>query len=252
MDKRLLFPAVVATAWAQHASPATAKAEKALRARAEQFYQCEVNGKYRQAEAFIAKDTKDYYYNNGKPDVRGFRIDKVEFMDATHATLFVTVTTTLRAPGFAAQEFTIPTQQTWKMENGQWVWYYVQNATIDTPFGKWQVTSGSGTAPSLPPGMPTASSMEGMVSIDRTAVELSAGNAKPETVTITNQLPGVVNIEIGTDLPKGLVVAVDKKQIARGEKSVVSFSIDGDAKPSGTVRISAPPLQEFLVQIRTK
>jgi hypothetical protein len=47
-------------------------------------------------------------------------------------------------------------------------------------------------------------------------------------------------------------VSVDKKQLARGEKAVVSFSIDGDAKPSGTVQISVPPLYDFVVQVKTK
>jgi hypothetical protein len=257
MDRRLLFPAVVASAWAQQTSPAAvepekAEAEKAVRARAEQFYQLEAGGKFRQAEAFVAEDTKDYYYDNGKPDIRKFQIDKVEFTDATHATLTVMVTTKLKAPGFASQEFSVPTLSTWKMENGEWVWYYVQNAVIDTPFGKWQVTSGKDAAPAMPPGMPTASSLDGMVSIDRTSVELVAGSRKAETVTISNQLPGVVSVDIGADRPKGLVVAVDKKQLARGEKAVVSFSIDGDTKPSGSVRISVPPLYNFVVQIKTK
>jgi len=39
MDRRLLFPALAATAWAQQTSPAQAAADKALRARLNQFYQ---------------------------------------------------------------------------------------------------------------------------------------------------------------------------------------------------------------------
>ena len=99
MDRRLLFPAVVATAWAQQTSPATAEAEKALRARAEQFYTLEVAGTYRQAEAMVAEDTKDYFYDHDKAKWKNFRIDKVEFTDGTHARLIITVSQALRAPG---------------------------------------------------------------------------------------------------------------------------------------------------------
>ena len=45
------------TAWAQQTNPAASKAEKALRARAQQFFQLEVDKKYRQAEAFVAVET---------------------------------------------------------------------------------------------------------------------------------------------------------------------------------------------------
>ena len=39
----------------------------------EQFLQLEVDKKYRQAETFVAEDTKDYYYDNGKPEINAFR-----------------------------------------------------------------------------------------------------------------------------------------------------------------------------------
>ena len=259
MDRRLLFPAVVVTAWAQQASqqalPANAEAEKALRARAEQFYQLEVGAKFRQAEAFVAEDTKDYYYNNDKPEMKNFQIDRVEFTDATHAKLTVTVTKTMRAPNLGSMDFRVPISQDWKVENSEWVWYFVPTDVIDTPFGKWHVTSANGAAPAMPAGIPDVSSLDKMILIDRTSVELESGSQKVETVTISNQLPGAVDIQIGTnypDFPKGLVVETDKKRLARGEKAVISFHASGDAKPSGTVRIAAQPLREFLIQVRTK
>ncbi|MDE3197914.1 MAG: hypothetical protein KGN84_16315, partial [Acidobacteriota bacterium] len=81
MDRRLLFPAVAATAWAQQASPAAAEAEKALRDRVQQFYQLQVDKKYRQAEAIVADDTKDLYYEMGKPDIIAFSLGTVELLD---------------------------------------------------------------------------------------------------------------------------------------------------------------------------
>ncbi len=251
MDRRLLFPAVVATAWAQQTSPATAEAEKALRARAEQFFQLEVDKSFRKAEAFVATESKDYYYDNNKPDITGFRIDRVELSpDGKQAKLTTTITTVLRAPGIGAQEFTTPVSSDWKLENGQWCWYYLPVDVIETPFGKWQITKGNGVI-SMPPGMPAdASNLQAMVTIDRTALELSGGNTG--TVTITNNLPGIVNLELDNERPLGLVVSADKTQLGRGEKAMVSFSAAGDAKPNGTFRIKAGPVQDFLIQIRSK
>ena len=60
IDRRFLFPVAAATAWAQQPSPATAEAEAALRARAEQFFQLQVDKKYRPAEAMVAEDTPVY------------------------------------------------------------------------------------------------------------------------------------------------------------------------------------------------
>ncbi len=146
----------------------------------------------------------------------------------------------------------MPQLQNWKLENGEWVWYFIQNGEIDTPFGKWKVAGGDGTI-SLPPGMPAdTSNLDKMITIDRTSVDLVAGSQKVETVTISNHLPGVVNLEIGSDRPKGLAVVVDKKQLGRDEKAVVSFSVVGDTRPTGTVRINVGPLQEFLIQVKTK
>ena len=56
-------------------------------------------------------------------------------------------------------------------------------------------------------------------------------------MTISNHLPGIVNIEIGADRPKGLVVGSDKTELARDEKAVVSFSVVGRCEAIGTVRI---------------
>ena len=179
--------------------------EEALRARAEQFYALEVDKKFRQAEDLVAADSKDFYYDNGKPDIKNFRIDKIEFSaDGKIAKLTLTLTAILRAPGFPVQDFATISTQTWKLEDGDWVWYFDTHADVDTPFGKWHMSSGDGTI-ALPPGMPAngpnIENIDKMVSIDRTHVELVAGSPKVETVTITNSLPGVINIEIGKDRP---------------------------------------------------
>jgi len=258
MDRRLVFtaivPALVAVAWAQQPAVPTPESEAALRARAQQFYQLELEKKFRQAEAFVAEDTKDYYFNNGKPDIKNFRIDQIEFSpDGTKAKLIVNITSMMAAPAMGAMEFSASVPMTWKLDNGEWCWYKVAETEIDTPFGKWKVgDGGSGSPPPMPAGMPDPSKLKTAVSIDRTSIDLTAGSQKVETVTITNHLPAPIDLVPGPDGPKGLIMAIDKKKLAPEEKAVISFSTSGTEKPIGTVRISAGPVQDFVIQIRTK
>jgi hypothetical protein len=249
MDRRLLFPAVAVTAWAQQTPPANVDAEKALRARAQQFYQLEVEKKFRAAEAFVAADTKDYFYDNGKPDIRAFELGPVTFTDnGTRATIALVATVVLMAPEVGSQEFKVPAKPTWKLENGEWMWYVNQTAEIDTPFGKWRPGTGpdTGGGPNLAATMANPDALQNLVSVDRTAIELASGN---NTVTISNQLPGPISLTVA-DRPAGLKIDIDKASLASGEKAVVSFSTAGTGDPSGTVRIVASPInKEFLIKI---
>ncbi len=238
---------------AQQTAPATAEAEKALRARAEQFYQLEVDGKFRQAEAFVAEDTKDYFYNNGKPDLKAVKIDSIDFSpDGTHATLHLTARVVWKAPGMMAQELSTKAPATWKLENGQWCLYIDQSPEIDTPFGKFRPGVGGPGGSPLPSGLPNPTDMDTMVTADRTSVVLTNGDRTPQTVTVTNHLPGAVKIAVGTTLPTGLNAELDKKDLASGEKAIVSLRAEGDAKPAGDLHISIGPLPDLIIKITTR
>ena len=81
MDRKLLLPVVAVTAWAQQANPAAVEAEKAVRARAQEFFDLQVGKKYRQGEAMVAEDSKDDYYNGDKYSFKSFTIQRVELSD---------------------------------------------------------------------------------------------------------------------------------------------------------------------------
>lgn len=253
MDRRLLFPAIAATAWAQQVSPAAnSEAEKALRARAQQFYQLEVDKNFRRAEAFVAEDTKDSFYTNSKPDIKKFKLGEIEMSkDGTHAVVHLTATVVMTAP-VGSQSFDVPSSANWKLEDGQWVWYVSQAPELDTPFGKWRPGAAGSTGSGMPAGMITPGSSEPLISIDRSSVELKAGSRAVQTVTLFNHLPGPVSLEIGSDLPAGLTVEIDKHTLAPGEKGIVSFSVEGNARPSGQVHIKTAPLPDLVIQITTK
>ena len=60
----------------------------------------EVDKKYRQAEALVAGDSKDEYYNSNKYNIKSFKIQKIElFNNNTRAkvTILAKVTLIIRA-----------------------------------------------------------------------------------------------------------------------------------------------------------
>lgn len=255
MDRRIVFPfAVVATAWAQQTSPAAADAEKALRARAEQFYQLELDKKFRQAEAFVAEDTKDLYYRNNKPDIRKFTIDKVELdPDGIHAKVTVMITSVMNVPNMPGMEFTAPVSMTWKLDNGEWCWYQIQDGYIDTPFGKWKVSpSQTGTTPSFPAGMADPSSLKSLIAVDRRTVVVVPGASEAATATITNHLAGDITLQVSGPLPEGLTVSFSKAKVQAGESSVVSFAAAAGTHPAGVVDIRAGAVQDLQIRVESR
>ena len=68
---------------AQNAAETFAKAppdvDAALRERIVLFYNLHGEGKFRQAEEFVAPETKDYFYNSNKPRYRDPEIRKIEY-----------------------------------------------------------------------------------------------------------------------------------------------------------------------------
>ncbi len=86
MKRIFLYPLVPAIAWSQQAATTTqapmSEAETALRARVGEFYQLLVDKKFRQAESLVVEDSKDMYYNWGKPDIKGFDIKVLSFWTA--------------------------------------------------------------------------------------------------------------------------------------------------------------------------
>lgn len=254
MDRRLLFPAIAATAWAQQASPAAAEAEKALRARAEKFYQLEVAKNFRAAWALVAEDTQDYFFNGGRPDIEGFTIDKIELLeDNKYARMTVKAKAIMRAAAMPSIAIEVPIVSTWKLENGDWFWYVDQSGAVDTPFGKMPIANGAASEPTPGlPGIPNVASLRNQVSIDRQAVVLS-GETPVQTVVISNHMAGPVTVEVESQAIDGLIVEVDRKQVASQKEAKVSFRAKPGARPTGKVGIDVEPLgQHYDVTVSSK
>jgi len=248
IDRRFLFPVAAVTAWAQQPSPAVAEAEAALRARVEQFYQLQVDKKFRQAEAMVADDSKDDYYNRAKQNINGFSIQQIEWLDNnTRARVTIKGKVTLRAALIGAQEFEMPLLTSWKLENGQWVWYVDPDLKGRTPFGKIEIAPPAGGAKDASPSAiginPTT--LTDQVTLDLSSVTLSASSPE-QTVTVTNRLPGPITLELTKPQLDGISVEIEKSDLKAGEKSAIRLRLTGEVKASGVVRLLASPLNKVL------
>jgi hypothetical protein len=248
IDRRFLFPVAAVTAWAQQPAPAAAEAEAALRARVEQFFQLQAEKKFRPAEAMVAEDTKDFYYNGKKFNINSFAIDKVELLDDnTHAKVTIKAKVTRALPGFGFVDFDTPSTTLWKLENGQWMYYVDQAAALQTPFGAVRDKSGNGgNAPaSLASKIADLSSIQSLVKIDRDAVDLTP-DEPVQTVTVSNDLPGAVDLELRADNISGLSAELEKKHLEAGEKTVIRLRATGKDKGAGVVHLMVSPLATQL------
>src|SRR5262252_4422911 len=78
-----------------------ADVDKALRVRITEFYQDHVDGKFRQAEALVAEDTKDFFYSANKPKYLSFEIQRIDYSDGfTRAKATVLCEQYVLMPGF--------------------------------------------------------------------------------------------------------------------------------------------------------
>jgi hypothetical protein len=251
MDRRLIFPAVAITAWAQQPAqpPGAGGAESALRARVDEFYKLQVEKKFRQGESYVADDTKDDYYNAGKPDIKGFEVLSLEMLDNdTRARVTVRRKMVVRNAQIGAMDFDLPVVTTWKIENGQWVYYIDHTVSRPSPFGPiapaGDATKGkAGDTPRA--GKIDLAQLMNQVTIDRTSVILSSQDPL-QTVTVTNNLPGAVTLEVKRAQVEGVTAELDKTELKFGEKAVLQLRRAGDTKASGVIQLTVSPLNQTL------
>ena len=230
---------------------APAAVDQALRARVNQFYQLQVDGKFRQAEALIAEDTKDYYYSGSKPKYLSFQIMGVAYSeDFTRAKVSVMGEQYVMAPGFTAQPFKFTFPSTWKLEDGQWCWYVDSDTRRMTAVGKGKeptttVPAGTGHLPAIPTEADMAFIFT-QVKADRTAVSLKPGESAQVTITNTAQGPMSLSLQ---GAAAGVDVRLDRPNLSAGEKAVLNLEAREGAQ-SGRLAIHVEQTgQEIPIQV---
>lgn len=209
-----------------------ADVDQALRARITEFFQDHVDGKFRQAEALVAEDTKDYFYTANKPKYLSFEIKSISYSEGyTRAKAIVMCEQTVPFPDFGGQAIRIPTPSTFKLVDGQWYWYVDPEQLRQSPFGTFPAAvpgKPAGGPPTIPRPEDVLKAASQQVKADKQAVSLKPGGS--DQLTITNTAPGVMSLSLLGSIP-GVEVTLDRMDLKTGERAVVTLRAGNDAKP---------------------
>ncbi len=228
--------------------------DQALRERIRFFYQCHVEGKFRQADQVVAEDSKDAFFAADKTRYRGFEIVRIVYSDNfTRARAVVAVDTDFMAPGLGKIPVKAPLTTLWKLENGQWWWYVDPNAGRNTPFGPMHAGQGESSPAPFPFRIPAspdeALSVLGKVTVDKAEVRLSSYEPASAEITVTNRMPGQVQLRLEYNGFPGFEAKLDREELKANETAKLLLKVeprDKAPKPTLTVNLRVEPLSRVI------
>ncbi len=241
-------PAVLLPVLLLAANPAAPprRVEEALRSRVNEFYTLLTQHKSRAAEALVAQDTRDYYYDSQKPDIASYEIGNIVWGPGFRtAEITIHARMNMMFPGVGPQVTAMKFPSTWKLENGKWCWYVDKARIADSPFGTFHAGPGSAAdfKPIVTPGMLAAG-----VRASQNQVMLYVNTGAPAKLTFTNSLPGPATLQ-APDVP-GLKIEIPKPQMAAGQSTEVILRYDGAGSQQRTVTFTVLPTnQKIPIQV---
>ena len=244
--ERTICPVIIAWAFvhlvaAQDATDLFSKAppeiDNALRERVTGFYQLHVDGKFRQADEFIAEDSKDIYFESKKVRYRSFEIGRITYKDEfKHAVVALMVDSpSLLVPGMPTN-LKLPLVSSWKLVDGKWFWFVEQPppGTFRTPFGyvpipegaKIDSNGGGAPPPNVTPAQAAASILS-QVRLDRRDMQLVATKASSGQVKLTNGMPGPIKVRLALESSfPGLHAELDKTDLNSQESATLTVQYE--------------------------
>jgi hypothetical protein len=233
--------------------------DEALRARVMKFYQAHVEGKFRAADAFVAEDSKDAFFEADKIRCRGFDIMSVKYSDSfSRAVAVIACDTDFPMPMGRPMAVKMPVRSQWKTVDGQWFWYLdpVPEKEVVTPFGIRKPQNpqqpAAASAPRVAPM--DIETVFKQVKTDKKEVSFDPASAGVNRVVVTNQMPGSISVSLEPAMLEGLDLKLDRTSLGQGQSAVLSIRYEPakDRKPSAAVvRVVVSPLGlEIPIQIR--
>lgn len=224
--------------------------EKALRERVSGYYQAYVDGKFRQAEQYIAEDTKDIFFNQEKHKIRGFEIIKVNWDDSFKKASVVTLVQTnivMRGQTIPANA---PMATRWKLEDGKWCYYVDPSLGRETPVGIMKPGAGNREGMKVEDMLRDPGIILNQVKVNKDKFLVHSWEKSADTVVVTNGMSGSITLDFQTESIKGLTVKVEKKELGPGETSKIEIVYDPDnpaAKPTLKSTLRIEPLNMVKV-----
>jgi hypothetical protein len=238
---------------------AHSKAEEALRARVDQFYTLFQQGRFRQAEDFVAEDSKETYYMTNKGRHLGFDIKSVSFgPDAKEATVLVALQMIMPMTG--SSPVPVPVASKWRHLAGEWYLYYPQykpGDTVQTPFGPKKIPDDSERLAVLPNmgERPNLASLKRMykVSAKKLRFPSSAPGRITQEITVINRSDGKLSLEQRTKDIKGVDIEIEPVEAGPGGEIRLTFTYRPAValqRRRQKMRFAISPIsQEFVVDL---
>ncbi len=231
--------------------------EEALRDRVQQFYQCFVDRRYRDAVPMVAEDSQDPFFEMQKPHYGAFTIGKINYTDDySKATVVILVKSTFNFQGHSIPE-TAPVTSYWKVENGAWDWYLPPRISVDTVFGKSIQVDPRAHAPDAPDATPPDPSavlrqIQSLVSVTPQQVKVKAHADSGAEVRVSNTGKAPFTISIVGDLPGGLTIDPNPAKVAGGDTVTLRIhwtpppAQNYAPPPKATIGLKISPLGETI------
>jgi hypothetical protein len=240
----LLIPFLV-LAEAPKAPSVPKKVDRALRQRAGEFLQDQVDGNFRKALDLIAVDTQDYYLSATKMKLFSFKIENIEYSDNfTKAKVGALVKKTY--PGAIPVEITVSQTDTWKIVNGKWMWYSIppQNPVLELT---GQAIPKDGTPLAV---ASAASRIKAATSVNKKSLTFTLGSAGTEQLVFHNGNRGQVKLvadvignwtELTVDPASGMV-NTDQDATVK-----ITYAPEENLKIPTQVRLTVEPFQQQIL-----
>lgn len=251
---RIFLAALLTTALSAQSTDLFSKAppdvDAALRAKVTEFYNMQMEGKFRAAEKLVCEDSKDAYFDAAKRKYKSFEMIKVSYDAGFQSAIVVSK---LESDFFTRQgpmNWVFPWTTHWRIEVGTWCHYFPPKPTeVQTPFGVSK-SAGQPKDPSFL-GTPTAMAADPKQVMDQiarqvvlssTKMKLKGYEASTDGIEIRNGTSGPLEVSFtGHEFP-GLKITVDPATIPAGGKGRVK----AEYEPKD---ISAKPTYNFMVMI---
>ena len=236
---------------------APAGVDEALRKRVSHFYQAHVDAKFRVADQVVAEDSKEIFFAAPKPKYEGFEIVRTNYWDNfTKAEAVVACKAFWNIQG-ENMPVTMPITTTWKLENGDWYWYWRAPEKVETPFGTMNFNSGVPRDPNTPaaPVMPAnpvkmKEQILSMIQVDKSEIMLSSYEPASAEVKIKNGMPGPISLRTDVDGAfAGFTAKLDKTDLKGGDTAILKIVCepkDRAPKPTLIVRIYVEPTNQIF------
>ena len=241
-----LLPLALGFVCAQEAGNIFEKAppdvDEALRGRITKFYQAFVQGKFRQADAFVAEDSKDVFFAMEKKQYKACEPGTVTYSDNfTKAKAVVSCDTKYFMMGREIP-VKLPITSEWVLQDGEWYWHVIpinERTMINTPIGPVKVPpaakpgeetppAATTTTPSRPDPLVLLGQINKAVKVDRDSININPTKASKEEIHVKNSMPGTVTLTADFGGIDGLSVKPPKADIGANEEATLTIAFDPD------------------------